>query len=141
MLLLIGSDDALLEGLVQMLAGGGIRVRVARSVTEGADFAMEEAPLVLVVDRECMVPDDGHRVSRIPLAPGGALIVYQTVQATEAVATLPHRIARYTLADLALPLERQRLLALVQHVAMRARESGRRPDTLPVERRAPRQHG
>lgn len=37
-------------------------------------------------------------------------------------------IARHVLADLVLPLERNRLVALAEHLAARARVTGRVPD-------------
>ena len=49
---------------------------------------------------------------------------------------LPPTLQRAVLANITLPLERQRLVALVQHVAERVRTTGRRRDT-PPERHAP----
>ena len=50
----------------------------------------------------------------IPLAPGGALLLYRSVGS--ALVTLSPTVQRAVLADLTLPLERNRLMALVQHV-------------------------
>jgi hypothetical protein len=45
---------------------------------------------------------------------------------------LPAQLARHVLADLVLPLERNRLVALAEHLATRARAVGRPSDvTLP----------
>ena len=74
MILLIGSDDALLEGLSQLLAGAGHRIQVAHAVSEAEEMALPTAPLLVVVDRASVLPDNGERVSRIPLAPGGKFI-------------------------------------------------------------------
>jgi len=137
MMILIGSDDALLEGLAQLLAGAGHRVQVAHSVADADELARQAAPLLVVVDRESVSGDSGAMVSRIPLAPGGAYVLYRTTNDQGSSLALAHGIARQTLADLSLPLERQRLVALAQYVKARARESGRVRFDTPPERRAP----
>jgi len=136
MLLLIGTDDALLEGLTQLLAGGGQRVTIAHTVAEAEEIARQTAPLLVVVDRGSVAPDGGARVAHIPLAPGGAYVLYRTTSDEGASLVLAHMIARQTLAELSLPLERQRLVALAQYVSARARESGRLRFDTPPERRA-----
>lgn len=137
MLLVIGSDDALLEGLSQLLAGSGHGVVVAHSVAEAEEITRQSVPLLVVVDRGSVAMDGGERVSHIPLAPGGAFVLYRTTSDEGASLSLAHVIARQTLADLTLPLERQRLVALAQYVTARARESGRVRFDTPPERRAP----
>ncbi|MFP5354022.1 MAG: hypothetical protein ACLGIK_02550 [Gemmatimonadota bacterium] len=137
MFLLIGQDEALLEGLAQLLAGAGHRIRVARSLDEAEELARQSAPLMIVVDRGSVIADGGARMSRIPLASGGAFVLYRTTSDQGPNLALAHGIARQTLADLALPLERQRLAALAQYVNARARESGRIRFDTPPERRAP----
>lgn len=137
MFLLIGQDEALLEGLAQLLAGAGHRIRVARSLDEAEELARQSAPLMIVVDRGSVIADGGARISRIPLASGGAFVLYRTTSDQGPNLALAHGIARQTLADLALPLERQRLAALAQYVNARARESGRIRFDTPPERRAP----
>lgn len=137
MFLLIGQDEALLEGLAQLLAGAGHRIRVARSLDEAEELAHQSAPLMILVDRGSVIVDGGERVSRIPLASGGAFVLYRTTSDQGPNLALAHGIARQTLADLALPLERQRLAALAQYVNARARESGRIRFDTPPERRAP----
>jgi len=47
---------------------------------------------------------------------------------------LPPAIARHVVADLTLPLERQRLLALVRTLSQRERESGRAIGEQPEDR-------
>lgn len=137
MLILIGHDDALLEGLAQLLAGAGHGVRVARSVPEAEELAQASAPLLIVIDRASVVHDQGEAAARIRLAPGGAFVLYRTTSDQGGSLALAHAIARQTLADLSLPLERQRLAALAQYVKARARESGRVRFDTPPERRAP----
>ncbi|MBK8061144.1 MAG: hypothetical protein IPK33_25585 [Gemmatimonadetes bacterium] len=125
MLILIGSDDALLEGLAQLLAGAGHKVKVAHSVEEAEELARQAAPLLVVIDRESVAADSGEAASRIPLASGGPSSCIGRRATRRGNLALAHGIARQTLADLALPLERQRLAALAQYVKARAREWAR----------------
>jgi DNA-binding response OmpR family regulator len=122
-----------MEGLTQMLAGGGHRVQLAHSIDEAEEIALRTPPLLAVLDRATVPHDGGASVGQIALAPGGAYVLYRT---TSHEGAPPARaIARHTLADLTLPLERYRLLALAQYVSARARESGRaRLDTPPDHR-------
>jgi DNA-binding NtrC family response regulator len=129
MILLVGSDAALLEGLAQTLAARGYAAAVAASVQEALDCASAQLPLVAVIERELAATAPGL-VSSIPLVRGGALVAFHKRPDERAV--LPLALQRAVLADLALPLERNRLLALVQHVEERARVTGRqRVDTPP----------
>src|ERR687886_691603 len=50
---------------------------------------------------------------------------------------LPPALQRLVLADVTLPLERKRLVALVQHVTERAQATGRGPVHTPPGRQAP----
>jgi DNA-binding NtrC family response regulator len=137
MLVLIGTDDALLEGLAQLLAGGGHTVLVAHSVDEAEELSQTEKPLLVVVDRATVSSVAGERLAALPQVPGGAIVLYRTTSDQGALTTMPHAVARLTLADLSLPLERQRLAALAQYVKSRARGSGRVRFDTPPERRAP----
>jgi hypothetical protein len=127
--LLIGSDMALLEGLAQTLAGAGHRCRLSPTPEEVAEVAPGAPPLVIVAER-----GDAEQSLRLPLAPGGALILYR--DGDEAAGALPAAVQRAVLADLALPLERKRLLALIEYVEERAARTGRVRDQTPPERRA-----
>ena len=137
MLILVGRDDALLEGLTQLLAGGGHRVRIAHSVGEAEELAGQDLPLLVVVDRALLGEGLCDIVTRIPLAPGGAIVLYRTTSDAAAPVSLAHGLARLTLADLELPLERQRLAALAQYVGSRARNSGRVRFDTPPRQNAP----
>ena len=134
MLVLIGTDEALLEGLAQTLAGAGQTVRVARSVDEAEELSHGTKPLLVVVDRATVAGVAGDRVAALPQVPGGAIVLYRTTNDAEGLMTMPHGVARLTLADLTLPLERQRLVALAQYVKTRARGSGRARFDVPPER-------
>lgn len=137
MLLLIGSDEALLEGLVQLLAGAGHRVATAATLQEARESCAGTKPLLVVVDRPSVAADTGDVLASLPHMPGGAIVLYRTTDEPKALTALPHGVARLTLADLTLPLERQRLVALAQYVKVRARESGRVRFDTPPERRLP----
>ena len=131
-ILLVGSDAALLEGLSQSLAALGYVPKVATGMHEASDCAAADPPLVVVVSSE-LAADVGADVLRIPLAAGGALVLFH--DAGRGPVILSPTLQRAVLADLALPLERHRLVALVQHVLHRSRTTGRRrlADTPPEQ--------
>jgi hypothetical protein len=126
---LIGADVALLEGLAQTLATAGHRGRILGSIAEAAEEAQRDhadaaraEPLVVLLSRELAA--DGARAATLVSA-GGALVLYHS--ATAAEATIPAAVRRLMLADVALPLERHRLMTLIQTVDARARATGRGP--------------
>lgn len=131
-ILLIGHDAALLEGLAQILAGTGHRAHIARTVAEGIEMAEAHPPLAVLVERRLALHDPD--VSRVRVASGGALLLYRSADAEPGA--LPPALQRLVLADLTLPLERHRLVALIQRVDERARATGRRAPA-PPEHRAP----
>src|SRR5581483_11325083 len=100
---LVGTDLPLLEGLAQSFAGLGFSPTVVQSLTEARDVAAHNPPLVALV--------------------GGALVLYRSVGSM--LVTFSASVQRAVLADLTLPLERNRLVALVQHVEQRAKAAGR----------------
>jgi DNA-binding NtrC family response regulator len=130
--MLVGRDAALLEGLAQSLAAQGHVPRVARTLAEARELSDGSPPLVLVVDR-ALASDAGAELLTMPLASGGARLLYRTASAP--LAPLLPALQRAVLADLTLPLERHRLAALVQSVGERARLSGRTPRHTPPESR------
>ena len=125
--ILIGTDVALLEGLAQTLIGFGHEVSFASTVSEAAGSVSADLPALAVVSSEAL--EDGGIATTLPLTPGGALIVYGKSPADRPF--LPTKLQRATLAHLVLPLERHRLLALVQSFDSRSRTTGRsiREDT------------
>lgn len=125
-ILLIGSELPLLEGLAQSLASLGFEPTVAQTIPEGREIAVQHPPLVAVVSRGLAAASSAETLS-IPLAPGGALLLYRAVGSP--LVTFSASVQRAVLADLALPLERNRLVALVQHVDQRARVTGRASST------------
>lgn len=134
MLLVIGTDDALLEGLAQALATTGQRVITCRSLDEGAQIADAEPPLMLIVDGTLLREDIDNTFARITVAAGGALVTFRrTGEAMSTNTPLPRSLSRLRMADLELPLERNRLLALAEHLGHRARLAGRSRGAPPPE--------
>lgn len=119
--ILVGSDAALLEGLAQTLLGFGHEVSFAGTIAEVAGTHGADPAAIGVVSADALI--NAGLGSTLPLAAGGALIVYGTSHAERPV--LPTRLQRSTLAYLVLPLERHRLIALVQSFDTRSRATGR----------------
>jgi DNA-binding NtrC family response regulator len=120
--LLVGTEVPLLEGLAQSFAALGFTPVTAQSLSDARETAVHEPPLVIVLSRSLAASSGGETLT-IPLAPGGALVLYRSVGS--ALVTLSPTVQRAVLADLTLPLERNRLMALVQHVGERAKAAGR----------------
>ena len=123
-ILLAGGDEPMLEGLAQTLEAAGHRTVLAATAAETLALLREEAPLVAILDRMLVQGDVELRSLR--LRPGGACIVYRGPGLPRE--PLPPTVQRLTLAEVALPLERQRGLALVESVAARAPAAGRDSD-------------
>ena len=121
LLLIVGTDAALMEGMSQTLTGAGHELIFARSLAEANEAVGYLRPLVVLVERSAI--DEIRSTLRIPQAEGGAILVFHPENT--AALPLPHRLQRATLAELELPLERQRLLALVRYVEKRAFTAGR----------------
>jgi len=131
-ILLVGSDAALLEGLSQTLGGFGHDVCLAATMEEASEGCRDTLPNIAVVSNEAISAAGSG--ATLPLSASGALVVYAT-QATDRP-TLPTRLQRATLGHVVLPLERQRLIALIQHFEIRARTTGRgREDAMENEDR------
>ena len=119
--ILVGADVALLEGLAQTLLGCGHDVSFAATLSDAAAMISAEEAEVVVVSTEALT--DAGPAATLPLTANGALIVYGKSQGEHLF--LPPKLQRATLAHLVLPLERQRLLALVQTFDSRSRTTGR----------------
>lgn len=129
-ILLVGTELPLLEGLAQSFAALGFTPTVVQTLHEAREVAGQHPPLVAVVSRSLAAASTSDVMS-IPVAPGGALVLYRAVGSP--LVTLSPTVQRAVMADLALPLERNRLVALVQHVGERARLTGRGPDDRTAE--------
>ena len=127
---LIGGDSALLEGLAQSLAAAGHLTSVSATAAAAREGFRTDPPLVVLADRRM-----GAELTRSKLAPGGALLLFHVADDAEPT-PLPLAAQRAALADLTLPLERHRLLALVASVDARAASTGRTPGPTPPVHRA-----
>ena len=130
MILLVGTNAPGLEGLAQTLSAVGYRTRIGVSLHEARELALAERPLIAVVERS-LASTSASETLWIPLAPGGAVVLFRSGGVKSQ--PLSPSLQRAVLADLSLPLERSRLIALIQHVQARARAAGR----LPAERSEP----
>jgi hypothetical protein len=119
--ILVGTDVALLEGLAQTLIGFGHEVSLAETVGEVGDSLDGDLPAIAVVSCEAL--ENAGPAIALPLVPGGAIIVYGKTHGERPF--LVQKLQRATLAHLVLPLERNRLLALVQSFESRSRTTGR----------------
>jgi DNA-binding NtrC family response regulator len=121
-ILLVGTDLSLLEGMAQSLSAQGHGTRVASSFAEARELATTVKPLIAVVERG-MAAESARDVLALTLAPGGAVVLYRSM--IQETASIPYVLQRHVLAELSLPLERNRLAALVQTVRDRATAAGR----------------
>jgi len=129
-ILLVGGDEALLEGLAQMFAHAGHVPHTAHSVHDAIEVAAGSRPLVAIVERDLALANPD--IARLPLDSGGSFVIYYSGDSTRPA--LGAGLQRLVLAELDLPLERNRLLALVQRVDDRMRATGRRADQSPDHR-------
>jgi len=131
--LLVGNDAALLEGLAQTFAAQGYAPRVVATLHEARDAASRDAPLLVIAEHD-LAASAGAEALAIPVLPGGALMLYHS--RAEQAAGISPSLQRLVLAELTLPLERNRLLALAQHVSDRVIATGRTGRRTPPEQRA-----
>jgi hypothetical protein len=119
--ILVGADTALLEGLAQTLLGLNHDILFAATVGEAGALANDNMPALTVVSSTAL--EDAGFSAALPLSLGSALIVYGSTHDERPF--LPTRLQRATLAHLVLPLERHRLVALIQSFDSRSRTTGR----------------
>ena len=131
--LLVGQDGALLEGLAQSFAALGYAPQAVATLHEAREAAATVPPLLAIVERE-LASVAGADTLAIPLAAGGALVLYHGTVDTRP--TISPTLQRSVMADLTLPLERNRLMALAQHVQERIRATGRGSRRTPPEQQA-----
>ena len=120
-ILLVGTDTALIEGVSQTLSAAGHQLFFANSLADARDAAGDIRPMVVLVERSAI--DEIRSTLRIPLIETGAMLIFQAEGST--APPLPRRVQRGTLAQLELPLEKRRLLALVRYVENRGQIVGR----------------
>jgi hypothetical protein len=120
-LLIVGTNATLIEGVAQILTSEGYQLLFSRSLAESLDTVGDIRPLVVLVERSAI--DEIRMTLRVPLSEGGAFLVFHGED--ELPAPLPRGVQRSTLAELELPLERQRLMTLLRYVETRAHAVGR----------------
>ncbi|HEX9565330.1 MAG TPA: hypothetical protein VF981_15220 [Gemmatimonadaceae bacterium] len=124
MLLIAGSNPALLEGLSQSLTRTGSGVLVAHTLDEAEDLRAQHRPVLVIVERALLAScEPGHPFIGGVVPSGSALVTYR--ESGQAATTLSPGLSRLVVADLELPLERNRLTALAEHTLSRARTVGR----------------
>jgi hypothetical protein len=123
--ILVGTDAALLEGLAQSYASSGFTPHVVATLVDACEVAAESKPIVAVVDRDLAIASVGDALA-IQLAPGGSLALYHSGDSADVT---PLRLQRSVVAELILPLERARLVALTKSLAGRAEVVGRVEET------------
>ena len=119
-ILAVGPDAALLEGVAQTLIGAGHQVVIAGDIPEALQALRNRRPLLALI--ECDELEARGAMLQAIFSHGGAVIAFHC---DDDDSRLPYRVKRTTLAELKLPLERQRLLALVKYVENRALAAGR----------------
>jgi hypothetical protein len=119
--ILVGTDIALLEGLAQTLVGCGHDVTFAATIAEAAAIMAGDDAAIVVASTDAV--ENAGIGATLPVSSNTALIVYGKSHGEHLF--LPPKLQRATLAHLVLPLERQRLLALVQSFDSRSRTTGR----------------
>lgn len=124
LVLVVGTDSVVLEGIVQTLTSSGFRVACAASNDEASLATAEERPLILLVASELTITHP--QLLLLPRRAGGAALLWYTTPGEEP--QLSAEVRRQVLAELLLPLERKRLVALARIVVDRAVESGRNGD-------------
>ena len=131
--LLVGEDSALLEGLAQSFAATGYAPKVVQTLHDARDTSAHGPPLLAVVERT-LASQSGADALAIRLAPGGAMVLFRG--SSEESTPVSPTLQRAVLADLTLPLERNRLMALAQHVRERVQATGRAHRRTPPEQGA-----
>ncbi|MEO7502390.1 MAG: hypothetical protein ABIW94_07110 [Gemmatimonadaceae bacterium] len=121
LLLIVGTDTALIEGASQTLTAAGHQLLFSPTLHDSLDSVGDARPIVVLVERSAI--DEIRMTLRVPLAEGGAFLVFHGEDAP--AAPMPARVQRATLAELEFPLESKRLLALVRYVETRAQIVGR----------------
>ncbi|MGQ0540095.1 MAG: hypothetical protein ACT4R6_14225 [Gemmatimonadaceae bacterium] len=116
MILIAGTDGPLLEGISQAIAALGHPVRTASSLEEARDVAPPGQFDIAIVQRALLAG-----AAPVPLRPGGVFVLFRGRDDAAAKATLSPGLARLLLAEVELPLERQRLVALVRATLARLR--------------------
>ena len=127
--ILVGTDAALLEGLAQSYASSGFKPNVVSSLIDACELSVESRPIVALVERDLAMASPGDAMS-IQLASGGSLALFH---GGDSAGMTPIRLQRSVVAELILPLERARLMALTRSLAGRAEVAGKVKRTIAID--------
>ena len=75
-ILLVGGNEALLEGLAQMLAHAGHVPHAAHSALDAIEVSASVRPLVAVIERDLALANP--ELARLPLESGGSFLIYHS---------------------------------------------------------------
>ena len=115
LLLIVGTDAALIEGTSQTLTAAGHQLFFSPSLAESLDSVGDLRPIVVLVERSAI--DEIRMTLRVPLAEGGAFLVFHGEDA--AAAPMPPRVQRAR-SPAGAALATKRLLSLVRYVRPRS---------------------
>ncbi len=123
---LLATDPGVLEALAQTFVGSGHRTLLADDTADLLTIARAAGTTVLVTERSLLLAPEV--AERFPARLGAnALIAFHTAEARddECSPAMAQRLHRLVLADLCLPQERTRLLALIGAVEQLAERADR----------------
>ena len=119
--LIVGGEPAVQEGVLQSVRAAGLVAEGCPDLRCAHEATLEAPPVALVV--HVSLTSAGEELRRLPLLPGGAMILFRDGEHAGASAGQP--VGRSVIAELSLPLERARLVALLSRIVARARVTGR----------------
>jgi hypothetical protein len=119
--LIVGGDSTVQEGVLQAVRAAALRAEWCATADSAREAALESPPTALVV--HVNIAGQGERARQIPLKSGGAVILFRDGDPVGASAG--QVFGRTVVAELTLPLERARLVALLSRIVERARITGR----------------
>jgi DNA-binding NtrC family response regulator len=119
--LIVGGDSVVQEGVLQAVRAAGLRAEWCPTGESAREAAADVPPTALVVHVD--IAGDADRARQIPLRSGGAVILFRDGERSGESAE--QVFGRTVIAELSLPLERTRLIALLNRIVERARITGR----------------
>lgn len=119
--LIVGGDPAVQEGVLQSVRASGLGAEGCADLPCAREAISDGPPVALVVHES--LAGAIAELERRAHAPGGAVIVFHDSSEEQPRST--QSFSRSVIAELVLPLERARLVALLTHIVVRARATGR----------------
>jgi hypothetical protein len=128
--LIVGGDPAVQEGVLQSVRAAGLNAEGCPDVRCAREAVSESRPVALVLHAD--LGSAGEELRDLSPIPGGAVVLFRDADQGDASAGQP--FGRSVIAELTLPLERARLIALLNHIVARARVTGhdKRPPEPPL---------